>query len=265
MTGASETRLVEEDTPDLLKVWVAEQNATGVGDRIALRASGFRQKGWHVEELKENANYNSYKQRYSGRQYVIDLPRERLNKPEAAWDFLTYAMVSHWESWSTLFWEIFLGSKQEFDRVARGHYLRLISPDKNRIYDVVIIRNLNPAGTLIADPVAGAGVERLWKAINPPRPDEFPRESIFGPTRFVEPSAAKRFALGQYTVLGVYARRYFAGGSFLHAEYGKSRGRDTYILTLLTQKEIVVLQTVLSGDTNVETILDDLRNLIGAS
>jgi hypothetical protein len=125
----------------------------------------------------------------------------------------------------------------------------------------VIIRNANPGASLIVDPMSGATVDRFWRAINPAKPDEFPRDSIFGPIRFLEPIAAKRFSLGQYTVMEVYAKRYFAGGSFLHSEYGKSRGRDTYILALLSQKEFVVVQTVLTENERQETILNDLVNI----
>lgn len=264
---AHQSQLVEETVPGLLQPWIPKADDTQAGETVAANVGRLKSNGWFVEEFRSSTINELVDKKYS-REYITEVPPRRLKEEESAWDFYTSGMVENWESWNSMFWEVFFSaeyfsnSRQELDKIAQGHFFRAISPGGDRIYDVVIFRPKNPEYVLIADPANGAPVAHLWKYLNPPRPDDFPHMSVYGPVRYVKPTAAKRFNVGKYTVLEVYARRYSAGGTFLGAEFGSSPLRDTYILVLISNKELVVVQTKLFSDATPEILMEDLGKII---
>jgi hypothetical protein len=260
-------RIVDQDVPGILQPWLLREDALGAATGVPARVRRLRSQGWFVEEFQSptGTTYGDWYSRYSGRQYLIDMPEDVLKKPEFGNDFLSSAMVDQWHCWSAAFAQRFSETKADLSRLPKeavGEYFRIISPKADRVYDVIAIRPADPDRALMGSRVAESGIEDLWRSINPPKSDEFPG-CMFKDVRFVEPEAAKRFVIGKYTILEAYARRYYPSGTFLHASYGKSRGRDTYILALLSSKAFIIVQTVLYPDTTRETLVGDLRYLIG--
>jgi hypothetical protein len=254
--------LVRVEVPRILETWLPGEGPTGAGDVLTDHVHSLQASGWFVEEWQGNANYDLVDSRYSEKRLLVDVPTERMNEDEWYWEFSTSAMVQHWVKWSTLLWECFLGSKERFDSFAVGRYARLISSPGARVFDLIRIRTRRPDMPLVQDPVEGAGVRRLWGYIAPLKPGTFPRSSIFGPVRFVEAKEVKQFSLGQYTVMEAYDQRFFAAGSFLHSEYGKEHGRDTYILALVSRSEVVILQTLLPAKASRGDVTADLRAIL---
>jgi hypothetical protein len=257
--------IVDRDVPGMLEAWLPRESSDAAA-RIPASITSLRSKGWSVEEFHSGADttYADWYSKYSGRQYLINVPDQVMKKPEFGNDLLSSAMVDQWHCWSAAFAERFSENRTDLSRlpkIAAGDYFRAISPDANRVYDIVIIRSPQANTALIEDRLAESGIEILWRNINPAKSDEFPR-CMFKDVRFVEPEAAKRLTLGRYVALEVYARRYYPGGTFLHASYGKSRGRDTYILALVSPKTFIVVQTDLYADTTRDTFVGDLRQIL---
>lgn len=267
LSSGDKNVLVERDVPEMLQRTLLKEEPSVAAARISPHLAKLRSEGWFVEEFRSGAGatYGDWYSKYSNRQYLINVPDRVMKKPEFGNDFLSSAMVDQWRCWSTVFVERFSEKKTDLSRLpqgASGDYFRAISPDADRVYDIVVIRSASAGAALIEDRFFESGTEDLWRSINPPKSDEFPR-CVFKDARFVEPEAAKRSTSGKYVALQVYAKRYYPSGTFLHASYGKSRGRDTYILVLASVNAFIVVQTVLYEETTRDTLYSDLRALVG--
>jgi len=266
---------VKNDVPEILDALpVGSGTSPPVGDAISAHVTGLRSKGWLVEEfvgLKELSNLRSsdVHERYGGREWVLPIPAHRMNEDGPADDFLIIAMHQDWRSWCTWTWMDFVGSewgsKERFERIATGRFFRVFAPAADRVYDIMIFRPSGTGGpTIVSDSAFARGVERAWSSFNPPDPREW--TNIFGlGLTAVERVAALRSNVGAYTALQVYAKRFAASSTFLHAEFGKRRTRDEYVLELLSKTEFVIVRTLLFTDTGRDALVSDLRAILAGA
>ncbi len=258
--------LLVEDVPGILRGLPQSISETPeFGEAIANRLNALRSHGWFVEEATGHASEDMYDQRYAQREYLIPIPPQRSKKEEVGSDFLSFAAFDRWRGWSSVLGSCFSGSRDAFERIAVGRFYRAFTPAADRVYDVIIF---DPSGVgtphIAAGEAFAQGIERVWSSFHPPEGRGFSM-GIFGLARFVEPGAQERFKWGAYTVLQAYEKRFFAAFNFLHAEFGKTRTRDAYVLLALSEAEFVVVQTVLYDDTTREALVSDLGLILGAA
>src|SRR5512139_3235859 len=83
-----QSQLVEKDVPRLIKTWLSKEDGEKfAGDAVANNARSLLLSGWHVEDVVGNIDYITFKDKYSSREYILDVPKDRLGKPESGWDF----------------------------------------------------------------------------------------------------------------------------------------------------------------------------------
>jgi hypothetical protein len=259
--------LVSDDVPAIVRALPPSTlERTGVGDSILGQVPALRSQNWLVEELEGHPGDRKNEKRYAKQQYLIPIPPERSHEDFVAWDFLASAVIDSWASWSTLMWEVFVGSdfgsKEKFENITDGRYLRAFTPETRRVYDVAIFRPTH--GPFIVDDTAvESGVTKLWEAIRPADPRAFP--SVFGPVRFVEPVAALRSSHDGYALLQSFVSRFIAGSTFLHASFGKARVRDMFIVAFISKSEFVIIQTAPYSNTTREEVASDLSAILGSA
>ena len=61
----------------------------------------------------------------------------------------------------------------------------------------------------------------------------------------------------------MYAKLFTPDSTFLHAEFGKRRTRDGYILALLVPHELVFVKTTPFTDATHDALAGDLRAILG--
>lgn len=265
LPGSVLSSIVAEDVPGILRsvpASVAERST--LGSVITKRLAALRTEGWFVEEVTGHANNTMYDERYQHRKFLMPIPERRSSKSEVGWEFLSFSAFTRWRGWSSIFGEYFYGSRDALERYALGRFYRAYTPGADRVYDVIVFV---PSGTIMGRIAAGAaftnGVEKVWSFLQ--AKEGGVDMDIYGPVRHVDFVCGARSSWGAYTLLQAFEQRSFSAFNFFHGEYGKSRGRDSYVFVALSEAEFVVIQTVLYDDTSREALTGDLGRILGAA
>lgn len=166
-------------------------------------------------------------------------------------------MVSQCQDW-------ILGIRRAYEEGLQGSRLtlapvqcsRLITPDRQQVYDVVAFSAGN--GSFLGSEQAQAVAKRLV--------DRFAEsKSIYGPwTRAIEPQVQRGDVADGIGVGQLLVRRYTYRTIFMHAEFGKRRVYDSHVLLLIGPQTLTVIQMLFPPETREEELWRTLSSVIGA-
>jgi hypothetical protein len=133
---------------------------------------------------------------------------------------------------------------------------RLITPDRQQVYDVVAF--FADSGSFLGSEQGQAAAKRLVDRFAESR-------SIYGPwTRALEPQVQRADVANGIGVGQLVVHRYTYRTTFMHAEFGKRRVYDSYVLLLIGPQTLTVIQTLSPPEVPEDQLWRGLSSVIGA-
>jgi hypothetical protein len=250
--------MAQEPVPNLIKKAV-QTGALDATRPVPLSVRQDKLEKWLVEPFIVEAAppYETYERQYRGRkEFLIDVDPKQI-QGDRYWALSTSRMVSACQDWVSTLRE-FHDSSPATSAIRTGpaRCNRLLTPDRARVFDVISVAA--EAGSFVGPDGLRASAERYKARFQASK-------AVYGPgLRLTEPQMALTAEINGFGVAQLQVRRYTYSSTFLHAEFGKRRLYDAYVLMLAGPKVFVVVQTFYPPELETEKLLSDLSMVLQA-
>jgi hypothetical protein len=213
---------------------------------------------WLVESfsIEPEPPFSTYERQYRGKkEFLLDVQRSEL--PFDRYSALsTRSMVDACENWTLSIRRNYAEDlKAGRMKLAPAQCYRLLNPDRSLAYDVRVFTAAE--GSFVdADPSATASrLEARYKE----------NIGVYGDgIKVVEPENTVAGTVDGLGITQLHVRRYTYRSTFLHAEFGKRRLYDSYVLMLSSRHVLLLVQTYFPSDTQQDRIQSDIDMIVGA-
>jgi hypothetical protein len=215
--------------------------------------------GWLIESFVIEAQppFGTYEREYQGRkEFLIEVDPKKIHT-DRYWALSTYYMVNHCQHWAlSIRYDYEKDLKTSSMKVAPVRCNRLLNPDRSQVYDVIVFTAERGSFFDANTPIATA--EKLKDRYKD-------NKSVYGPgIRLVEPEVASASTVDGFAMTQLQVRRYTYGSTFLHAEFGKRRLYDSYVLMLVSPAVLLAVQTFYPPDLKSEDVRQNLETVLRA-
>jgi hypothetical protein len=257
-TSADLRPLVEDRVPHLVQAAIRD----GAIDSRRTKQVNVRSeelKGWIIESFVIEAQppFRTYEREYQGRkEFLIDVDPKTIHA-DRFWALNTNWMVDFCEKWALSIRDSYAEDlKASRMSIAPPRCHRMLNPDRNQVYDVIVF--LAERGSFLRGRPPTATAERFR--------DRFKDStSVYGPgIRSVEADTALANTIDGFAVTQLQVRRYTYGSTFLHAELGRRRLYDSYALLLASPAVLLIVHTSYPPELQAKDVAQTLETVIQA-